>query len=631
MAALTDSIIAYYSFDTANSGLTDNSTKGRNLTAHNGAVWGIANCKIGKCYTFDGNNDYLDRSMGTTLKFSDWNFSFCMWVIPQSIKANYAGLFQLKEDDGVDFFIVEEKDFSPQRESFVIRGAGVTRQEWFDSQMPQNKMSFLCGVWTNTQQIIYYNGTVNKTQATSSTTVSLLHDTKLGIGFRDVDIIAYFKGVIDEFGLWNRTLSLAEIQQLYNNGAGYNPFDVAAPGAPPAPALPNATLRIATKLIEEQPILFMNNETIDLHNLLNGIQGGKANQYYHINVTSYNWILGVTGDTFPLGNKTCNDLICSLGDDTGYRFTALSFTGTTGFSDLSDADTTCASVICSLSDDTGYRYTALDFTSTSGLSDGIDNNTVYNAVNVSLMMAYRANQSTRICSTGNYSYGYYLNGTPKCRSDVSGSGGGENTWTGNQSHYYNKTYVYNKTEISSLYQTIVDYYSNSHINSLITGNLTLANDYTDNNINGNTTALTLYVNIVVGNNATSVNDSWKANATAQLTLINGKLPITDQRYNETLKIRWLNLTKAAKGNCAAGQLIQNVTNSTVQCKIDSANNNSAYVRYIGSISNLTMGTKNISARKINTTRLVSSVICIDVNCKGNITKNSTAIIYSFID
>jgi len=354
----------------------------------------------------------------------------------------------------------------------------------------------------------------------------------------------------------------------------------------------NATLKIATKLIEEQPILFMNNETIDLHNMLNGIQGGKPDQYYHLNVTSYNWILGVTGDTFLLGNKTCNDLICDLSDDTGYDFTDLDFAGTTGFSDLSDADTTCASVVCSLGDDTGYKYTSLDFAGTTGLSDGIDNNTIYNAVNVTLLMAYRNNQSIKVCPAGNYSYGYYLNGTPKCRSDLSG-GGGNSSW--------------NQTKATSLYQTITSFFGNSDIVSMVLGNLTLAKDYADANIAGN---------------ASSVNTSWKANATAQMALINTKLPITDERYNETLKTRWLNLTKAAKGNCAAGQVIQNVTNTTVQCKVDSALN-ASYVRYTGSTSNLTMGTKNISATKINTTRLISRVICLNAICTRNISHNGT--------
>ena len=35
-------------------------------------------------------------------------------------------------------------------------------------------------------------------------------------------------------------------------------------------------------------------------------------------------------------DATCNTLACVLGDDTGYRFTALDFAGTTGFDDLTD-------------------------------------------------------------------------------------------------------------------------------------------------------------------------------------------------------------------------------------------------------------------------------------------------------
>ena len=41
------------------------------------------------------------------------------------------------------------------------------------------------------------------------------------------------------------------------------------------------------------------------------------------------------------------------------------------------ADTTCEDASCDLSDDTGYMYTNLDFTGTTGFDDFVDNDTTY--------------------------------------------------------------------------------------------------------------------------------------------------------------------------------------------------------------------------------------------------------------
>lgn len=68
---------------------------------------------------------------------------------------------------------------------------------------------------------LYRDGAVAATSTMSAVTLG----TGLAIGFGAV-LSQYVKGQVDELGLWNRALTLAEVQQLYGSGTppGYPTF-----------------------------------------------------------------------------------------------------------------------------------------------------------------------------------------------------------------------------------------------------------------------------------------------------------------------------------------------------------------------------------------------------------------------
>jgi len=107
------------------------------------------------------------------------------------------------------------------------------------------------------------------------------------------------------------------------------------------------------------------------------------------------------------------------------RYTSSQFQGYNGtdwvaLSGTGGADTTCNDVACSLGDDTDYLFTSLDFTSTTGFSDLVDNDTVYDDT---VIVDYMNNQTGTDCDAGNYSYGVNADGTLKCRDDLQGAAG----------------------------------------------------------------------------------------------------------------------------------------------------------------------------------------------------------------
>ena len=88
-----------------------------------------------------------------------------------------------------------------------------------------SKSGLSTGIWYNvvgvvdgTKILVYVNGVIG----TNATFIGTRNDLaiKTSIGARGSDGAVKFKGYVDEVGLWNRSLTYAEVTQLYNSGTG---------------------------------------------------------------------------------------------------------------------------------------------------------------------------------------------------------------------------------------------------------------------------------------------------------------------------------------------------------------------------------------------------------------------------
>jgi len=77
----------------------------------------------------------------------------------------------------------------------------------------------ITGIYTGTsgRGLIYLDGNIVGNESDGSITTG---NTSLFIGNSSINNNADFDGIIDEIGVWNRTLSSSEISDLYNNGSG---------------------------------------------------------------------------------------------------------------------------------------------------------------------------------------------------------------------------------------------------------------------------------------------------------------------------------------------------------------------------------------------------------------------------
>ncbi|MDB9702162.1 gliding motility-associated C-terminal domain-containing protein [Flavobacteriales bacterium] len=194
----------------------DESGNGNNGTV-NGATlttdrFGNAN----SAYDFDGVNDYLDFGNPTLLNPTPFSYSQSCWIKLVDYSAiqdpilskrhqdngNDWATALIKSDGKVSFFSDDKQHYTTNFATSPVLDSSF----WYQFTFVKNGYSY----------IMYMNGYL----------VDSIYDTHIMGGTNDNFIAgkqgawnAFFKGKIDDIGIWNRALSSSEAQQLYSNGA----------------------------------------------------------------------------------------------------------------------------------------------------------------------------------------------------------------------------------------------------------------------------------------------------------------------------------------------------------------------------------------------------------------------------
>lgn len=184
---------------------------------NNGAARGIGGI-INNSFNFtESENDYVAISNGILNGGNAITASF--WVYEYSLDGqgwlSNLGLAVYDSNSGnVQIRIGNRR--------YWTNGAGVTplsTKTWYHIVVTKETGSA-------TKPSLFING-VN-TSLTALTDSALVADTSIGRVFGTT----YMNGLIDEVGLWNRSITEAEAQQLYNAGAGINPYESAVDNFP---------------------------------------------------------------------------------------------------------------------------------------------------------------------------------------------------------------------------------------------------------------------------------------------------------------------------------------------------------------------------------------------------------------
>jgi len=260
-SALNVGLISYYNFEneTATSTNLIDVVRGKHngtLTAGDNNAW-IAGL-IGEGFDFTGN-DYF--TINDNVDFDDINLTISIWAKPDSS----ADIWLLNKWAGVGDRLTIYLPSASDKWYGFIKSVNIGS----DNIASIGNWNHIVLTYNGTKFAMYINGVIQTTIQPETGTFS--NAANWYIGWENTEAEAKFEGIIDELGIWNRSLSVTEIENLYNAGAGIS--YVAA----------GDTFGVTTTLQSPvSDISFANATTVQFNATLTAIAGNISNATLYI-------------------------------------------------------------------------------------------------------------------------------------------------------------------------------------------------------------------------------------------------------------------------------------------------------------------------------------------------------------
>lgn len=210
--------IAYYSFDTD---ATDNSNNGNDGTVTS-ATFNATGGILSGAYEFDGDNDYIN--IGDQLDIRDNDLTITAWIKPvQNVSATSYYFISKADTSGVD-----GRYGLRYRDNTFDAYLDTTDTEFADGSIniPVNQWTFITAVYDRSGNLTTYVNGVKDGIVNISSADGIDYDTNINFNIGSLDGPSFlYNGTIDEVGMWNRALTVAEIVALNASGVGVNPYD----------------------------------------------------------------------------------------------------------------------------------------------------------------------------------------------------------------------------------------------------------------------------------------------------------------------------------------------------------------------------------------------------------------------
>jgi hypothetical protein len=227
-------LVGYWTFD----GKNMTSTTARDLSGNNntGTLVGTSATssqgagKIGQGFLFDGSNDSISVAYNSALDLPDSGGSASVWIKPTGIPVGQDSsqtIFKKRPHSndtvvgGVALSVYQSGPGSPNYLRAQV-GYDPSYNQLAASTTPliNNKWYHVVLTYTSSTIYIYLNGNLEAQMArTRVITWPEALGVLIGTGRTATTPVA-FKGTMDEFRMYNRTLTVAEIQTLYKAGGG---------------------------------------------------------------------------------------------------------------------------------------------------------------------------------------------------------------------------------------------------------------------------------------------------------------------------------------------------------------------------------------------------------------------------
>jgi hypothetical protein len=227
-AVPTAGLVAHWSFDEGSgTSAADRSGNGHAGTVQYGATWAAgAQCKLGACVQLDGSDDYVRVTDTASLKLTG-DVTVSAWIKPTAVGTERTVVSKRYE---YELGAITAAAPHPLKWTHKAAGGAVVSGQLTTSTDP-DRWHHVVLVRDGTAREVrgYEDGTLNATGAYSAPPATSTYNLNIG---RNPGGGQHFKGLVDEVRIYNRTLSPAEVQELYDEAGAPLPPDTQAPTAP---------------------------------------------------------------------------------------------------------------------------------------------------------------------------------------------------------------------------------------------------------------------------------------------------------------------------------------------------------------------------------------------------------------
>jgi len=213
-ADLNDGLIAYLPFNgNANDTIGEN-----NGIVHGASLTNDRFGNINSAYSFDGTDDYIKINDSVNIRM-DENFSLSLWVFVNTSELRYIlGKNSTETVANYDIMISKDKihfDFEDSSDNDYQTNYQLTMSKWNHIVFTKNGSSYN----------FYVNGQFVGTKLWSFSAATGNYNLYIGTGSGEYFGTSYYNGKLDELRIYNRTLSIHEIQELYGINCSVSDID----------------------------------------------------------------------------------------------------------------------------------------------------------------------------------------------------------------------------------------------------------------------------------------------------------------------------------------------------------------------------------------------------------------------
>lgn len=173
--------------------------------------------KYGTGLSFDGTNDYVSVPNSTSLNISGTALTLSTWVKPAGGAGDQVllGKFWNTGMTSPYYQYGVELQLGATTPVFFIGTTGGAREVSMGSALPTTQWSHLAIVFNGTAVQFYVNGALVSTQNLSAAITARTNPLRMGA---DANTNQFYRGLLDDVRIYNRTQTAAEIQADMNTG-----------------------------------------------------------------------------------------------------------------------------------------------------------------------------------------------------------------------------------------------------------------------------------------------------------------------------------------------------------------------------------------------------------------------------